>query len=73
MVSPSGQYLAVAHSDNIIRFYHADNYNKLGQHIVGFTVNIIRYSNDGLYLAVGGVSTTVKIINGYEPFLTNIR
>ncbi len=30
VLSPSNKYLAVAHTDNVIRFYHSDNHVKLG-------------------------------------------
>ncbi len=71
VLSPSGKYLAVAHVDNVIRFYHGDNHVKLGEYTPGFPINVIRFSNDGNYLAIGGVSTNIVVINGYEPFDLN--
>jgi len=64
-VSPGGRYLAVAHVDNWVRFYHADNYVKIGEYNVGAVVNALRFSNDGYYLAIGAVLTTVPILNAY--------
>ena len=69
--SPSGRYLAVAHVDNFVRLYHGDNYNKLGEYNVGILINVLRFSNDGNYLAVGAASGTVTILNAYEPFGLN--
>lgn len=69
--SPGGRYLAVAHSDNYVRFYHGFNYVKLGEYNVGFTINVLRFSNDGYYLAVGGASSSVTVINAYQSFGLN--
>ena len=66
--SLGGRYLAVAHVDNYVRFYYGDSYSKAGEYNVGFSINVIRFSNDGYYLAVGGASGSVTIINAYEPF-----
>ena len=71
VISPSNKYLAVAHTDNIVRFYLADNHVKVGEYNPSMTVNVIRFSNDGNYLAIGGVSDNIVIINGYEPFNLN--
>lgn len=31
----------------------------------------MRFSNDGNYLAIGGASNNVIILNGFEPFSVN--
>ena len=71
VVSPSGRYLAVAHNDNVVRFYQGLNYILLGSYNVGYSINTMRFSNNGLYLAIGGSSSLVTILNAYEPFTLN--
>jgi hypothetical protein len=48
-----------------------DNHMKVGEYNPGFTINVIRFSNDGNYLAIGGVSPNIVVINGFEPFNLN--
>lgn len=66
--SLTGQYLAVAHNDQFVRIYYGSSYAQAGEYFVGFQVNVLRFSNDGYYLAIAGASSSVLIINAYEPF-----
>ena len=67
-VSPGGRLLAVAHSDNFVRFYHPKTYVYIQKINAGNPINAIRFSNDGNYFAVGTTSATINVYYGYQNF-----
>ena len=69
--SLGGRYLAVSHNDQFVRIYNGNSFTKTGEYFVGFPINVLRFSNDGYYLAIAGGSSSVIIINAYEPFAYN--
>jgi WD40 repeat protein len=64
-VSPSNRHLAILHSNNLVKIYHTSNYQLLATYNMGTTVNVIRWSPDGNYLAVVGHDDQVRFIQGY--------
>ena len=69
-VSPGGKYLAVANINNLVTFYHTTNYIEIGKYNAAVTINVMRFSNDGYFLAIGA-QNNILFLNGYEPFGLN--
>jgi hypothetical protein len=49
----------------VVRFYSAVNYNMLGEVSVGSAVNVMRFSQDGNYLAVGTIDDKIRLVYAY--------
>ena len=72
-ISPSNRYVAIGLENGDVKVYSAYNYVLLSSYPTGNTVNVVRFSEDGKYLAIGTISSVIiTILNGYYPFNLNI-